>query len=179
MSDLLERLLPPDAGTDERRRRRPGKKFRALERPALRHDAGAEVEVRIYKVEVADDEADIFLFTDVQHWFVVLTAVDNTDWSALARRGTLESYVARQARRLRSYRRGRVELVGPDERTSLRLADVERRASIVVPRGPAEPSVRTQVEDGFAPYGISVVWLDRPPPNPDEFPTWDQILNGG
>jgi hypothetical protein len=174
MSDLLERLLPPDAGIDKPRRRRPGKRFIALEEPALRHDAGAEVEVRIYKV----DGADIFLFTDAAHWFVVLTAVDNTDWGALARRETLEPQAARHARRLRGYLDGTVELVGEDERTPLRLADVERRASIVIPRGPAEPSVRAEVEDAFAPHGVSVVWLDRPPPNADEFPTWEQILNG-
>jgi hypothetical protein len=174
MSDrsLLERLLPP--GAAKPRRRRPGKRFRAVEHPALRHDAGAEAEVRIYRVE----GADILVFTDAEHWFFVLTAVDTTDWSALARRGTLESHVAHQARELRSYLDGRVELVGEDERTSLRLPGIERCASVVVPRGPAESSVRTEVEDAFAPHGISVIWLDRPPPNADQFPTWEQILNG-
>jgi hypothetical protein len=97
------------------------------------------------------------------------------DWSAAARRGTL---VTRQARRLRSYRNGTVEFVGENERTLLRLPGTDRRASIVVPRGPAEPSVRAEVEKAFAPHGISVIWLDRPPPNADEFPTWEQILNG-
>jgi hypothetical protein len=176
---LLERLLPPDAGIDEQRRPRPGKRFKALELPALRHDDGGGIEVRIYKVAVGDDETDILLFTDVYRLFVVLTAIDHTDWSALARRGTLESYAAREAGRLRSYLRGRAELVGPDERAFFRLTDVERRASIVVPQGPAEPSVRAKVEDAFAPHGISVIWLDRPPPNADDFPTWEQILNGG
>jgi hypothetical protein len=175
MSDLLERLLPPDAAP---RRRPRGKRFRALEQPALRHDAGAAVEVRIYKVDVADGEADIFLFTDAEHWFFVLSAVDTSDWSALARHGTLESHVACQADRLRSYRNGKVELVGEDELTCLRLPGIVRRASIVVPRGPAEPSVRAEVEHEFAPHGISVIWLDRPPPNADQFPTWEQILNG-
>jgi hypothetical protein len=170
MLDLHERLLPPDAGP---RRRRPGKRFRAVEQPALRHDAGAETEVRIYKV----DGAAIFLFTDAEHWFFVLTAVDTTDWSALARRGTLESHVTRQASRLRSYRNGTVELVGEDERTVMRLPGIERRASVVVPCGPAEPSIRAEVEAAFAPHGISVIWLDRPPPNADEFPTWEQILS--
>ena len=177
MSDLLERLLPPDAGTDKPRRRR-GKRFKALEQPALRHDAGAGTEVRIYKADVADREADIFLFSDAEHWFVILTAVDTTDWSELARRGTLESHVARQAGRLRSYRNGTVEFVGEDERTFLRLPGTDRRASIVAPQGPAEPSVRAEVEGAFAPHGISVIWLDRPPPNADQFPTWEQILNG-
>jgi hypothetical protein len=170
--DLLERLLPPDAAKP--RRRRAGKRFRAVEQPALRHDAGAAAEVRIYKV----DGADIFVFTDAQHWFVILTAVDNSDWVALAQRGTLESHVAGQADRLRSYRNGTVEFVGEDERTFLRLPGIERRASVVVPQGPAEPSVRAEVENAFAPHGISVIWLDRPPPNADEFPTWEQILNG-
>jgi hypothetical protein len=95
------------------------------------------------------------------HWFVVLTAVDTTDWSAAARRGTLESHVAGQARRLRSYRNGTAEFVGEDE-----------------PRGAAEPSIRAEAENAFAPHGISVIWLDRPPPNADQFPTWEQILNG-
>jgi hypothetical protein len=174
VSDFLERLLPPDAPIDKPRRRRPGKRFRAVEQPALRHDAGVETEVRIYKV----DGAAIFVFTDAEHWFVVLTAVDATDWSAAARRGTLESHIVCQARRLRSYRNGTVEFVGEDERTFLRLPGVDRRASIVVPRGPAEPAVRAEVENAFAPHGISVIWLDRPPPNADEFPTWEQILNG-
>jgi hypothetical protein len=173
MSDLLERLLPPDA-IEKRRRRPPGKKFRAVELPALRHDAGAGAEVRIYKV----DGAAIFVFTDAEHWFVVLTAVDTTDWSAAAGRGTLESYVAGQARRLRSYRNGTVEFVGEDERTVLRLRGIDRRASVVVPQGPAEPSIRAEVENAFAPHGISVLWLDRLPPNADQFPTWEQILDG-
>jgi hypothetical protein len=171
MLDLLERLLPPDA-VDKPRRRRPGKRFRAVEQPALRHDAGAGAEVRIYKVG-----GDIFVFTDAEHWFVILTAVDTTDWSAAARRGTLESHVAHQARRLRSYRNGTVEFVGEDEQTFLRLPGTDRRASIVVPRGPTEPSVRAEVENAFAPHGMSVIWLDRRPPNADQFPTWEQILN--
>jgi hypothetical protein len=176
--DFLERLLPPDAPIDKPRRRRPGKTFKARERPALRHNGAPGFEVRIYKVEGNRDDAKIILFSDAEHRFVSLADVKNTDWDALAQRGTLEQNVARQARRIRSYLRGRAEFVGEDERTSVRLLHVDRRyPSMVFWRSP-EPAVRREVEDGFGDFGVSVIWLDRPPPNADQFPTWEQILNG-
>ena len=73
--------------------------------------------------------------------------------------------------------RGTVQLIGDDERRTLRLADTERSASMVFLRSP-RPSVRKEVEYAFGEYAVSVIWLDRPPPNADEFPTWEQILNG-
>jgi len=177
MSDVLERLLPRDAPVD-RQRRRAGKTFKARERPALRHDGGSGIEVRIYKVEGNRDEARMILFADAKQRFVSLVEVKNTDWDALAQRGTLKPNVARHARRLRSYLRGAVELAAEDERITVRLLDVDRHASMMFLRGPVEPSVRAEVEDAFGAWGISVIWLDRPPPNADEFPTWEQILNG-
>jgi hypothetical protein len=176
VADFLERLLPPGA-PDRPRRRRPGKTFRARERPALRHDGGDGIEVRIYKVEGNRDRAKIILFSDAEHRFVSFGGVKNTDWDALAQRGTLERNVVRQARRVRSYLRGTVQLIGEDERSTVGLAHVRRYPSVVFLRSP-EPSVRSEVEDAFGDYGVSVVWLDRPPPNPDQFPTWEQILNG-
>jgi hypothetical protein len=175
MSDVLARLVPPGA-PHKPRRRRSGKTFTARERPALRHD-GDGIEVRIYKVEEDRDEAKIILFTDAEHWFVSLAEVKSTDWDALAQRGTLRPNVARQAGRIRSYVRGTAKLIGDDEQRTLRLADVERSASMVFRRSP-QPSVRREVEDAFSEYAVSVIWLDRPPPNADQFPTWEQILNG-
>jgi hypothetical protein len=177
VSDFLERLLPPDAPL-ERPKRRPGKRFKARERPALRHDGGFGIEVRIYKVEGNRDGAWIILFADAKKRFVSLVEIKNTDWNALARRGTLKPNVVRQARRLRSYLRGTAELIGDDERCTLRLRHpLDRSASIAFRRSP-ESSVRRGVEDAFGEYAVSVIWLDRPPPNADEFPTWEQILNG-
>lgn len=179
MSDLLERLLPPDAPLDRPRRRRSGKAFKARERSALRHDGGSGIEVRIYKVEGNRDGARIILFADAKQRFVSLVEIRNTDWDALAQRGTLRPNVARQARRLRSYLRGIVELIGDDARSTLRLGHpLDRHASMMFLRGPNEPSVRADVEDAFGTWGIGVIWLDRPPPNADQFPTWEQILNG-
>jgi hypothetical protein len=175
MSDVLARLVPPDA-LGRPRRRRPGKTFTARERPGLRHDTEG-IEVRIYKVEEDRDQAKIIVFTDAEHSFVSLAEVKSTDWDALTQRGTLRANVARQAGRLRSYVRGTAKLIGEDERRILRLADVERSASMVFRRSP-QPSVRREVEDAFGDYAVSVIWLDRPPPNADEFPTWEQILNG-
>lgn len=178
VSDFLERLLPPDAPIDKPSRRRSGKAFKARERRALRHDAAPGLEVRIYKVEGNQDEAKIILFSDAEHLFVSLAHVKNTDWDALAQRGTVKQNVARQARRIRSYLRGKAEFVGEDERAAVRLLRVDRRyPSMVFPRSP-QPAVRREVEEGFGEYGISVIWLDRPPPNADQFPTWEQILNG-
>jgi hypothetical protein len=177
VSDFLERLLPPDAPL-ERPKRRPGKRFKARERPALRHDGGSGIEVRIYKVEGNRDGARIILFADAKQRFVSLVEIKNTDWNALARRGTLKPNVARHALRLRSYLRGTVELIGDDERCTLRLRHpLDRSASMMFLRGPAEQSVRREVENAFGEYGVSVIWLDRPPPNADQFPTWEQILN--
>jgi hypothetical protein len=177
VSDLLERLLPPDVPVDRRSRQQAGKAFTARERPALRHDAGSGVEVRIYKVDGNRDHGHIILFVDAEHVFASLSEVRNTDWDALAQRGTLKENVARQARRIRSYLRGTVTLVGEDEQTFVRLAHVDRHASMVFRRSPA-PSVRRQVEEAFVEHALGVIWLDRPPPNADEFPTWEQILDG-
>jgi hypothetical protein len=179
VSDFLERLLPPGAPVDKPRRRRPGKVFKAWERPALRHEGAPGIEVRIYKVEGNRDEAKIILFSDAKHRFVSLADVKNTDWDALAQRGTLKQNVTRQARRVRSYLRGKAEFIGEDERASVRLLRVDRRYPSMVFRRSPKPAVRIDVEDAFGEYGVSVVWLDRPPPNPDDFPTWEQILNGG
>jgi hypothetical protein len=178
VSDLLERLLPRDAPIDKPRRRPPGKNFEARERPALRHEAAPGIEVRIYKVEGNRDDARIILFSDAEHRFVSLADVKSTDWDALAQRGTLKRNVARQARRLRSYLRGKARFVGEDERASVRLLRVDRRYPSMVFRRSPSPSVRREVEETFGDYGVSVVWLDRPPPNADQFPTWEQILNG-
>ena len=177
LADFRERLLPPGAPMDKPRRL-PGKAFQARERPALRREAAPGIEVRIYKVEGNRDDAKIILFSDAEHRFVSLADVKSTDWDALAQRGTLRQNVARQARRLRSYLRGKAEFLGEDERASMQLLHVDRRHPSMVFRRSPEPAVRKEVEDAFGDYGVSVVWLDRPPPNAEQFPTWEQILNG-
>lgn len=177
VADFLERLLPPDAPIDKPMRL-PGKAFKARERPALRHEAAPGIEVRIYKVEENRDDAKIILFSDAEHRFVSLADVKSTDWDALAQHGTLRRNVARQARRIRSYLRGKAEFVAQDERASVQLLHVDRRYPSMVFRRSPDPAVRKEVEEAFDEYGVSVVWLDRPAGNADQFPTWDQILNG-
>jgi hypothetical protein len=171
------RSISTGVSWDGPRRRRPGKNYEARERPALRHDGAPGIEVRIYKVEGNRDGAKIIVFSDAAHRFVSLADVKSTDWDALAQRGTLKANVARQARRIRSYLRGRAD---SSERTNGHRCGW--RASLGAIRPWSLDAARVPQSAGgrrrLRRLGVSVVWLDRPPPNADQFLTWEQILNG-
>lgn len=157
--------------------RLPGKSFHALAQPHYRYDSGVEAEQALYKVDGAPGRADIFLVVNERYRYAGLSEVKNTDWEAVAGRGTLPRMVARHARQLWSYLNGTVELRREDgSRKRLRIREIDCSAAMVYPRAP-EASVRQQVEDGLGAYGITVIWLDEPPPEHSEaFEAWRAVL---
>lgn len=156
-----------------------GKAFNTLAQSFYGYGSSFEGEQQLFKASGRRGRADIFMFVDAEQRFAAIAEVKNTDWSELAARGTLRRNLARKARQLWQYLDGTFELEdATGSRRRLSLAKVDRYGAMVFPHAP-EPAVRTRVEEGFGEYGLSVVWLDEPPPEDSEaFAAWQTVLAG-
>ena len=156
-----------------------GKSFHRLAQTFYEHGSTFLREQGVEKPSGRRGRADIFLLVEDERSFAALAEVKNTSWEPLAARGTLQRNVARQARQLWSYLDGIAELRRPDGTSHhVDLSNLERYAAMIFPTAP-RPSIRAQVEDAFGEYGISVIWLDEPPPEDSEaFPAWEALIEG-
>jgi hypothetical protein len=129
-------------------------------------------ERRLEKATGRGGRADALMICDVENRFAAIAEIKNTDWEAMERRGTVRRNVTRHARQVWSYLDGFVEAEMPHGTERIALGRVERYAALVYPHVPA-PALRAALDDAFGKYGISIVWLDEPPPRDSEvFSAW-------
>jgi hypothetical protein len=161
-----QRLLEP-------RRLAAGKQFDDEAKRVYLDGSSFTAERRLRKPNLRLGRADLLLI-DGKTQFAAIAELKDTDWEGVNQRGTLARNVSRHARQVWSYLDATLE-----RDSSLDLVRVERYAALVYRRAP-RPTLKTVVEDAFGEHGVSVVWMDEPPPEDSPaFRPWLRVFGRG
>jgi hypothetical protein len=152
---------------------RTGKAFHRLVARFYEFESHFRSEQVLVKATGRNGRADLVLWAEKDHSYVVVIETKNTYWDTLASRSTAKRNLDRHRRQLWSYIDGSVPIdVGTND--PLDLQSVDRQIGVVYPRTPVTPGLKEQIVKELGDSGISVVWFDEPPS--DDTPAWQAWL---
>jgi hypothetical protein len=151
----------------EPERLRAGRAFGELVERFYVYESAFASERRLVPLKGRGARADLFAWVAPEHREAVVLEAKDTNWDALAARGTVRRNLHRHAAQVWRYLNADVHL---DAKVEVALRHCEVQGALVYSRQPRSHGLRELIETELAAERLSVVWFDEAPPR--ESPAW-------